>query len=290
MSVAAQLILNGILTASFYALIASGLSFIYSTSKIFHLAHGVVIVFSGYVFWWLTKELHIPIILSVLLSIFFSGVLGVAMNEFVYESLRERGTKGLGYIIATLSLLILGTACILLLFGASPRSFQFETRVFEFAHVRVTEFQLGILAATAVLLTALYGVQKYTKFGKAMRATSDNEVVAEILGINTKNIRRLAFFFSALLAAPAGILLGLEFNLDPNMGILLAVLGYSAMVIGGIGSFAGPLSGALILGVSEQLAVWYGGAGWKHAIAFFLLFVFLLFRPNGIFGGKQIFK
>lgn len=284
MDIAIQLFLNGLLTASFYALVASGLALVYATSKIFHLAHGVVIVAAGYLFWWLTRVGHAPVTVSLVASVLAAGLIGLAMNELVYEPLRRRGTRGLGYLIATLALLLLGTGLILLLFGAAPRTFALPSRVLELGSVRLTLLQLGILATTAVLLAAAYVIQRHTRLGKAMRATADHSVVAEVLGINTRSVRRAVFFLTALWAAPAGILLGLEFNLDPNQGILLAVLGYASLVIGGVGRFAGPLVGALVLGQAEQLAVWYGGAGWKHAIAFILLFVFLLVRPHGIVG------
>ena len=137
-----------------------------------------------------------------------------------------------------------------------------------------------------IVLTFYYWVTNKTKFGKAMRATAENQMVAEILGIDTMKIRRYAFALSSALAAVAGILIGLEFNLDPNMGVLLAVKGYAAAVIGGVGSFTGAMIGALIIGLSEQGVVWYLGAGWRNASTFIILFIFLLVRPSGILGTK----
>lgn len=288
MDIALQIFFNGILTASFYALVGTGLSFIYSTARIFHLAHGAIVVFSGYIFWWGWIALGLHPVFAALMSFIGAGALGVLMNEYVYEVLRQRGTRGLGYLIASLGLLMLGNGLILLLFGSSPKTFQFQTKTYEILGVTFTTFQFFIVLSSVFLLGFFYWLQKYTKFGKAMRAVADNEMVAETLGIKSVNIRRLSFFAASLLAAPAGIFFGLELNLDPNMGILIAVFGFAAMVIGGVGSFLGPIAGAVFLGVIQQIVIWYFGAGWKHAVIFLLLFLFLLTKPSGIFGQKVI--
>jgi len=282
-----QLAINGVLAAAIYSLISGSLSFLYATTRIFHLAHGVVVLFGGYAFWWAWTSASMPWPAAALLSIIVSASAGVLMNEFVYEILRRRGTKGLGYLIATLALLMFGTSIILAVFGATPKTFQFQTRTYEVGGATITALQLWSLIIIFGLLGIFFWITNYTKLGKAMRATADNETVAEVLGINTKNIRRLAFLLSSILAATAGILIGLEFSLDPNMGVLLAVKGFTAAVIGGVGSFGGALLGALLVGGLEQIAVWFWGSGWRNAVTFILLFVFLLIKPAGLFGGKR---
>lgn len=287
MSIFLQILLNGITLSAIYALIAGGLSFLYATSKIFHLAHGVVVIGAGYSFWCAFTVLGWHPLFAVLFAILVAAVVGLLMNELVYERLRARGAKGLGYLIATLALLMLGTGLIQLLFTSQPRTFQIEPRVFEWNEVRITSIQLATVIVSVLLLAGFYWLTKFTKFGKAMRATADNETVAEVLGIDTKKIRRLAFLFSSVLAAAAGIFVGLEFNLDPNMSVALAVTGFTAAVIGGVGSLGGAIVGSLIIGFLEQGVVWYPGAGWRNAVTFLLLFVFLLVRPTGLFGGAR---
>lgn len=287
MAIVLQIIINALLTASFYALIGSGLSFLYATSRIFHLAHGAVTIAAGYIFWWMTEYMGFHPIVGVLASLCAAASLGYISDEYVYEVLRKKGARGLSNLLATLAMLILCTAIILLLFGAAPKTFSFQTKVLSLGDIVITQFQLFILLVSIILLAIFYWITQYTRFGKAMRATADNEIMAEVLGINTRKIRRWSFILSSLLAAPAGIMIGLEFSLDPNAGIILAVFGFSAMVIGGVGSFMGAILGACILGFSEQIAVWFGGGGWKYALSFILLFLFLLFRPQGILGNKE---
>ncbi len=287
MSVLLQIAINGILAAALYALISGGISFLYATTKIFHLAHGAVVLAGGYAFWWALEELHAQVTLAALFAIGVAALLGVLINESVYEVLRRRGARGISYLIGTLAVLMIGTAFILMIFGAAPKTFQFETATHEFLGAYITTLQLWMVAIAILLLVFYFWVTNKTKFGKAMRATADNEMVAQVLGIDTKWIRRYAFALSSVLAAAAGILIGLEFNLDPNMGVLLAVKGYAAAVIGGVGSFTGALIGALIIGFAEQGVVWYLGAGWRNASTFMILFLFLLFRPSGILGFKR---
>ncbi len=287
MDVVPQLLFNALIAGAVYALIASGLSFIYATTRVFHLAHGFVVAFAGYVFWWLWMEQGWPAILSGFLACVVASLLGLMMNEYVYEPLRARKAKGLGYLVATIGLLMFGNALILVLFGSQPHSLGIQTEVVEAFGVRITLLQILIVAVSVLLLLGLGYVIQYTRFGKSMRATADNEMVAEILGMKTRNVRRLTFLLGSFLAGVAGILVALEFNVEPNMGVMLAIKGFTAMVIGGAGSMGGAILGSLILGGVEQAAVWFWGAGWKNAMAFVLLFVFLLARPMGIFGRRK---
>ncbi|MEK7615190.1 MAG: branched-chain amino acid ABC transporter permease, partial [Patescibacteria group bacterium] len=236
MHVVLQLLINAIIAGSVYALVAAGLTFIYATSRIFHLAHGVVIGLGAYTFHWCWVIQGWPVFFSVLVSVVFSVVVGLLMNECVYEQQRRRHAKRLAYLVSTVALLLLGSSMTVLLFGSNLQSFNVDTPIYRFWDLNATLMQLILVAVSIVLLLVLSWIVKYTKFGKAMRATADNEEVAMIMGIETKTIRCLSFAIGSLLAALAGILIGLEFNLDPNMGISLAIKGFTAMVIGGVGS------------------------------------------------------
>lgn len=288
MWIVAQILINSLIAGSVYALVASGLTFIYSTSRIFHLAHGVVILFGAYIFHFVWIEQGLSPVLGVFLSVFGSVAIGLLMNELVYEQQRKRHAKRLAYLISTIALLMLGTSVIVLVFNTSLKSFGIQTTVYRFQELNITFLQIILLLSSLFLLLFLAALVKYTKFGKAMRATADNDEVASIMGINTRQIRRLSFGIGSLLASFAGILIGLEYNLDPNMGVYLAIKGFTAMVIGGVGSIGGAIFGAFLVGFFEQIAVWYFGAGWKNSISFVLLFLFLLFRPQGFFGLKKL--
>lgn len=144
-----------------------------------------------------------------------------------------------------------------------------------------------LIATTVVIFVLLHLLSRHTRFGKTMRATADNEVVAEILGINTIQVRRLTFALGSALAGVAAIFYTLEFNLDPNMGVMMAIKGFTAAVIGGPGSITGAIVGSLLLSGVEQSSVWYLGSSWRNSMAFVLLFMFLLIKPTGLFGRRR---
>lgn len=287
MEIVAQLFINAIIAGSVYALVAAGLTFIYATSRIFHLAHGVVIVLGAYTFHWAWRQQGWPAVLAIVAALVISVAAGMLMNELVYEPQRRRQAKKLAYLVSTIAMLMIGTSATVLIFGAGLQSFGVFSPVYRSWGMNITQLQLILVAVSVAMLLALAWFVKYARFGKAMRATADNEEVAAVMGVRTRQVRRVAFFIGSLLAAIAGILIGLEFNLEPNMGVLLAIKGFTAMVIGGVGSVSGAILGAFIVGFAEQLAVWYLGAGWKNSIAFVLLFLFLLVRPRGLFGMKH---
>jgi branched-chain amino acid transport system permease protein len=128
---------------------------------------------------------------------------------------------------------------------------------------------------------------KKTKLGKAMRAVSDNKDVAEVLGISAEKIYSWSFIIGSIIAGIAGILVGLEQNLEPTMGTKLMIKGFTGAVIGGIDSVPGSILGSFLLGLAENFGIWFLPSGYKDAIAFIILFIFLLFRPQGILGIKK---
>jgi len=128
---------------------------------------------------------------------------------------------------------------------------------------------------------------KKTKIGKAMRAVADNKDVAEICGISSNKIFAWSFAIGSVIAGIAGILVALEQNLEPVMGTNLMIKGFTAAIIGGVGSVPGAVLGAFLLGFAENFGIWFLPSGYKDAIAFVILFIFLLFRPQGILGIKK---
>jgi branched-chain amino acid transport system permease protein len=128
---------------------------------------------------------------------------------------------------------------------------------------------------------------KKTKIGKAMRAVADNKDVAEIVGISSEKIYAYSFIVGSAIAGIAGILVGLEQNLEPTMGTNLMIKGFTGAIIGGIGSVPGAILGSFLLGLVENFGIWFLPSGYKDAIAFVILFIFLLFRHQGILGLKK---
>jgi branched-chain amino acid transport system permease protein len=283
-----QLIVNGLIAGAIYDLVASGFSLIYSTCKFVHFAHGAVIAFSAYFLYFLFSILGLNFGFSVVLAILFASVFGYGMN-LIYKQFRKRKASNVILLIASFALLILVESLILILFGADVKTIGYIkiTKGLEVFGAIITPLQIVIVIASIILLFLLFFFMKKTKIGKAMRAVSDNKDVAEVVGISSEKIYGYSFIIGSAIAGIAAILVGLEQNLEPMMGTSLMIKGFTAAIIGGIGSVPGAILGSFLLGFAENFGIWFLPSGYKDAIAFIILFIFLLFKPKGILGIKR---
>jgi len=171
------------------------------------------------------------------------------------------------------------------LFGADVKSFSLgSTSSVMIGDSTITKLQILIIAIALALLGLLYIFMKKTSIGRKIRAVADNRDLANVMGINSKMIATYGFMIGSVLAGIAGILVGLEQNIEPLMGTHLMIKGFTGAIIGGVTSVPASILGSFLLGFAENFGIWYLPSGYKDAIAFGLLFVFLLFRPTGLFG------
>jgi branched-chain amino acid transport system permease protein len=279
---------NGIIAGSIYALIAIGFTIIYRTVRFFHFAHGVVYTAGAYLAYTFFILLKINPVLSFFLSISFSGILGVLIDRLAYYPLRKHNAPNLVYLISSFGVFLFLQNLIQLIFGAQILSLRTGPvkEGYHFLGAVITQVQILIIAVSFLLfiLCGLF-IQK-TKLGKAIRAVSDDPIGARVVGIDSEKIIISAFAIGSALAGAAGILISLETNLEPTMGLNAILKGIVASIVGGIGNIPGSLFGGLFLGLAENLGIWKIQAGWKDTIAFAILIIFLLFRPSGIFGVK----
>lgn len=284
-----QLFVNGLIAGAIYALVASGFSLIYSTCKFVHFAHGATIAFSAHFLYFLFAGLGLNFWLAVILAIVFAALLGFLMNVFVYKRLRQRKASNVILLIASFGLLIFFESLILMLFGADVKTIGYLkiAKGIEFLGAIITPLQIFIIVSSFVLFVLLFFFMKRTKTGKAMRAVSCNKDVAEVVGISSEKIYAWSFIIGSAIAGIAGILVGLEQNLEPTMGTNLMIKGFTSAIIGGIGSVPGAILGAFLLGFAENFGIWFLASGYKDAIAFIVLFIFLLVRSQGILGSKR---
>jgi branched-chain amino acid transport system permease protein len=284
-----QLLINGLIAGAIYSLVSSGFSLIYSICKFVHFAHGAVIALSGYFLYFLFSMLGLNFWLSVFLSIIFASLLGFLIDQIIYKQLRKRKASNTILLMASVALLIFLESLILLLFGADVKTIGYIkiSKGIEIFNAIITPLQIVIIIVSIILLISLFLFMKKTKLGKAMRAVADNKDVAEVVGISAEKIYSWSFIIGSLIAGIAGILVGLEQNLEPTMGTNLMIKGFTAAIIGGIGSVPGSILGSFLLGLVENFGIWFLPSGYKDAIAFIILFIFLLFRPQGILGIKK---
>ena len=292
MSLIAQLTINGLIAGSIYALVASGFSLIYSTNKFVHFGHGISIVLSAYFVYLAFVLLGLPFYLAVLLTLIFSGLFGLAINRLIYIPLQNKKASNAILLMASIGILILFQNIIQLFFGADVKTIGFikVARGIDFLGAVITPLQIMLIVVSLVLLVLLYLFMKKTRLGRNMRAVSDNKELANVIGIDSKRISDYSFILGSMLAGIAGILIGLEQNLEPAMGTSLMVKGFTGAIVGGVTSVPGSVLGSYLLGLVENYGIWYLPSGYKDAIAFVLLFIFLLFKPNGLFGINKGYK
>ncbi len=283
MSILPQIILNSIIAGAIYALIALGFNFIYGATKFFNLAHGALATVGGYSVFFITYTLGWNVYLAVLISVIFAGAVGYGLDKFIFLPLRKRKATNMVLLVASLGAFTVIQAVIAILFGTQFQTLtQATPKIYEVFGGVITQTQLAILISGIVITFLLILAINKTFFGKAVKAISDDEEVARIVGINTDKIIGYIFFIGSAIAGLGGIFVGFDAGIQPTMGLSLLLKGIIAAIIGGVGNIYGALLGAFLLGFVENFGIWKISAEWKDAIAFGLLILFLLFRPRGI--------
>jgi branched-chain amino acid transport system permease protein len=279
-----SLLVQGAILGSIYSFFTIGFSLVYGVTEDFHFAHGGVVSMAGYAFTALFfRGYHL---LSVGLAIVLATSLSL-WTARIYRSIRDRGGTTESVLIASFVLVLLFDSLVVLLFGTDIRNPQFPVEgSVTLLKYNITYLQIAIVASAALLFTVSYLFLVYSKYGFAMRATADNETLAQIVGVDTATITGIAYVIAAISGAAGIVLVGMELNLHPGVGLELILKVFVATVIGGIGSFRGAFVGAYSLGYVETATLQYLPTGLHDGVVFALLIVFLLFRPRGLLGTK----
>ncbi len=286
MDIVPQLIANSLIAGSIYAILTLGFNLTYSTAKFIDMGFGVMTAIGGYTVFYISKTLGAPLWLGIFAGVVLSGLISFLAYTFIYKPLRARKSSGAVLLIASLGVLTVVQAAIAMLFTS-----QFQTlsgllsgnRIFELFGGTFTAVQLSIFGVGVVLFALIAFLLKYTLFGKATVAISDDEEVSKIVGIDTDRIMGRLFFLSGAIGGIAGILIGFDTGIEPIMGLPWLLAAVVAAIVGGIGNIYGGVAGAFLLAFAENFGIWKIAGEWKAAIAFALLILFLLFRPQGIF-------
>jgi branched-chain amino acid transport system permease protein len=289
-----QQLVNGLSLGSIYALIALGYTMVYGVLRLINFAHGDVYMVGAYVGYYLSRKLRgeEPSVLGALFVMVASmaacAVLGILIERFAYRPVRREARLTLLITAIGVSLFIENVAQ--LLFGADPKFFPSLAPRADFlvAGVRLTSEQLTVIAVSLLLMLLLRFFILKTRTGKAMRAVSFSLDASRLMGISTDKIIAITFALGSALAAAAGVLIGMQIpKIDPLMGILYGLKAFVAAVLGGIGSVPGAVLGGLLIGVSEVMVVGYLSSTYRDAIAFGILILVLILRPQGLLGRVQ---
>ncbi len=285
MAVFEQLFVNSVIAGASYVLIALGFNLFYGTTKFINFAHGVTGAAGGYVVFALANWYGWNIWVSVLVGILAASIIGYLIDRLVFRPLRGRKASNLVLFVSSLGISIVLQAALAMIFGTQFQTLQptdWMSRVFAVNSANLSGTQLLIISCAFLASVAVSLVLARTRFGKAIQAVSDDEEVAKIMGIRTDRLIGATFLIGSALVGLAAILRGFDTGLYPAMGLLLLIEGVIACIIGGIGNVYGGIMGAFILAFAENFGIWKIASEWKPAIAFLVLVVFLIFRPEGI--------
>jgi branched-chain amino acid transport system permease protein len=281
-----QLAANGLVTGTFYALSALGLTLVFGLMRVVNFAHGELYVIGGLLGWTLTAVLGWNYFLALMVVIIVLGVGGYVIDQVLIARVRGQGeeptillTIGLSIFIANTALLIVGTTPVTV---ASP----FASKPLFLGPVVITQARLVLVAVCAALIIGANLLIQKTTLGRAMRATFQDAMAAQLVGIRTAHIYGLTFALGATFAGAAGMLLGSIYVVEATSGGVISLKAFVVVILGGMGSFAGAIVGGLILGLAEALWGGYIATGYVDAIGFGLVILTLLVRPYGLFSKR----
>ena len=284
MSLFVSQLFNGLQTGSVYALVALGYSMVYGIILLLNFAHGDIIMVGAYTAFYAMTAFHLHPILSVVLAVVTSTLLGVVIEKVAYTPLRS--APRLSLLITAIGISFLLENGAQLLFGADTKSM--DTLVpgnVSFGSVTISYTAILTIIVAVIAMVALTLLVQKTKLGKAMRAVSEDKGAAELMGINVNATISLTFAIGSALAAIAGVLLCSSYPmLMPTTGSMPGIKAFTAAVFGGIGSIPGAMIGGVLLGVIEILGKAYVSTELGDALVFAVLILVLLVKPTGLLG------
>lgn len=288
----AQLLINGIVAGSIYALVALAMSIIYKASEIPNFGQGEMAMFSTYITFVLLDSFGFSFVLALTGTLIFAFILGFLL-EFVFIR-RAKEPNLLGFIIITLGFQMVLFGFAGWIWGSDQRtiSLPFETSsvVFRTDSVVLTEHNLASIVIAVAVMVGLYILLQYTKLGLAMKASQQNVRAARFNGIPTNRILGISFGISSIVGAIAGVLVAPISTLDPTMMWDPLVKGFAAAVLGGMKSLPGVVVGGLLLGLIESLFGFYISLEFKSIVAFGIIILILFVRPSGLFERHYVRK
>jgi branched-chain amino acid transport system permease protein len=292
-----QQLINGLALGAIYALIALGYTMVYGVLRFINFAHSDVFMVGAFSGYFLAKLLPggsmFSGVLVLLGAMALCAVLGVVIERLAYRPLRGRSTLTVLITAIGVSLLLQNVAQNRHVFGPNPRSFPalFPVHQFHLGGVVVSSAQILVFVVALVLLFLLRHIVLHTRTGTAMRALSFNPVAASLVGIDNDRVISFTFALGSALAAAGGILYASNYpSIEPLMGTLPGMKAFVAAVLGGIGNIAGAAVGGLVLGLVETGVVAAGGSTYRDAVAFAVLILILLLRPEGLLGRRMAEK
>lgn len=288
-----QQLFDGLTLGMIYALIAIGYSLVFGILRIVNFSHGAVYAFSAHIALVVAVTAGYGVVAGLVVSVLVTGGLGIVIDRVCLRNLRRKKAKGIAVLITTIGVSYIIQNFLMIIFGSETKWFP---KIFDYGTVKMGDItlnlsQVSIFFVSLILLAILSFIIYGTKIGLAMRATEQNFKAAQLMGIDVNRVIMLTFFLGGVSAAIAGTLISGYYQVVyPTMGFIAGLKAFSAAVLGGIGVLHGSIIGGLAVGISESFAASYLGGGYRDAIAFLILILVLIVKPNGLFGKKIVTK
>jgi len=284
-----QVTVIGILTGGVYALMATGLTLIFGVMRVINIAHGAFLIFSAYISYWMFTSYGMDPFLSVIVSVPILFVIGVIFQRYILS--RVKGDPGLG-VLLTFSMALTLEGVMGSLWESTGRSIRtdYTSEVIKIQlsdlTLRLPWVRVGGLVAAALALGAVFLLLRYTDLGRAIRATIQNRSAAQLMGVNVERVQAMTFGIGLGTVAAGGALFSLiwTFNSGSHEEWISKML--SIIVLGGMGSLPGTFVAAIIMGVAESVAAVVMTSYLSPIVFYLILFLTLIFRPQGLFGVK----
>jgi len=280
-----QQLVNWINLGAMYALLAIGYTMVYGIVKLINFAHGEIFMTGAFFTWWFMTAFSIPFPVASLMGIMLATLLGVGIERVAYRPLRD--APRFAVVISVLGMSIFLQNMARIIWGAEFQVFEIDFGIppILIGSVVIPFKKIFILVISLILMVALSVFVKRTYLGKAMRATAADREAAEMMGISSNAVIVLTFVVGSSLGAVAGILYAINYNsIDPYMGFNAGMKAFAAAVLGGIGNIYGAMLGGMLLGIFEGAGAAYVSSMYRDAVAFAILILALIFRPEGLLG------
>ncbi len=285
-----QYLFTGVTVGSIYAMVAVGFNIIYNVTDIINFAQGEFVMLGGLIMVFFTVTAKLPLPLAFVLTIAAVTAVGALMERFTINPLKNASV--LTMIIVTIAVSILFKGIAMFVWGKDPYifpPFSGSKPLFVFGAAIQTQ-TLWVLFMTAVMVVLMTIFFKKTRYGKAMLACADNPEAARLVGIKVNTMILISFALSAAIGAVAGAVITPISLMEYDRGALLALKGFGAAVLGGLGSFYGAVVAGVLLGIIESMCAGLVSSGYKDAVALILLLLVLYVRPSGLFGNVEASK
>lgn len=285
LELAFQLLVNGMSSGSLYALGGVSFAIIYNTAKTFHYSHSLIFSIAGYMTVLCATNMNLPLGISFIITVVVSAFLGCAIEAGLYRRLRKIGARLFTIFLSSLGVATIGFSLLLLVFTANPLVITSSIKVpIQIGTLNFIKFDIVIVVLSWTLIGLLVVFLARNKLGKAIRAVGINTEMAEISGVNVNMIYLLVYAIGSALFGAQAFLYSVKFAVTPFMGFNPFVYAFTAVFLGGVGSIPGAAFGGLIIGLSEQMGMLLVPGEYRIMIAFSILFIVILFRPQGILG------